>query len=135
MTQNYTYIAISESNTECELCGRTGLKKTIVVRNNETGEFNFFGTECANNALSFGIKEINKESKKADKLYQSEAHNHCFRLIKSIDDEYRSSVENGKYTFINAPWDEINKRKAECVNKTSEIFPFWKLEYMNLNVR
>jgi hypothetical protein len=47
---NFEAIAITDERTDCDCCGKSGLKRTVVLKD-ENGEFVFFGTTCAARAL------------------------------------------------------------------------------------
>ena len=59
-------IGISEDITICFHCGKRNLKKTVAIQH-ETGEVNYYGTECAANILSIGTKGLLKTAEKTSK--------------------------------------------------------------------
>lgn len=54
----YELVAITEEVTTCEACGRTDLKKTLLIRSVITGVEHHYGSECAEHALSLNHKEM-----------------------------------------------------------------------------
>ena len=60
MSKYFEVVAVSDDNDTCECCGKTGLKRVVYIRNNETGEVKHFGTTCAASPVKgFGVdKEI-----------------------------------------------------------------------------
>lgn len=55
-----TIIGISEHNT-CECCGKTNLKRTFIIFDNETGQHVYFGSDCARKELGKDKKQVAKE--------------------------------------------------------------------------
>lgn len=49
----FTIIGISQEHDECENCGRTGLKRTVVLKTDEGGVV-YYGTECAATVTRLG---------------------------------------------------------------------------------
>lgn len=69
MTTTHTIIGSTDERTECECCGRTGLKRTIVVRET-TGHDSrvvYYGTECAARAAGRSAAGIRREALAADR--------------------------------------------------------------------
>ena len=58
----FKIIGISDDCTECCQWGRTNLKKTVVIENND-GNINYYGTECAANLLKVTRKDVIKTVK------------------------------------------------------------------------
>jgi hypothetical protein len=48
--KRYTVCGISDK-TECDVCGKTNLKMTIVIESQETGEILHYGSDCAARTL------------------------------------------------------------------------------------
>jgi hypothetical protein len=66
----FKMIGISDEVLECEYCGKTDLKKTIVLEDTESGEICYYGSECASKALAKRGISIPKAKleKQADRL-------------------------------------------------------------------
>jgi hypothetical protein len=52
----FKVLGITDEKTECECCGRTGLKRTVALdrtdaEGNLTGDVTYFGTDCAAKAI------------------------------------------------------------------------------------
>lgn len=57
-------IAISDDITTCDCCGRTGLKRTVVLRNDD-GSIRYHGTSCAARAIyGYSDASVNNRVKK-----------------------------------------------------------------------
>lgn len=67
MTQTITFkiIGITDETTVCECCGKSNLKKVVVMENIDTGEIVRYGVDCAARARGNGNKFNTKEAKKA----------------------------------------------------------------------
>lgn len=61
----YTFIGTTDERTTCDCCGRSDLKKTVVLKDVE-GDFVFFGSVCGARALGWTVKDFNGAAKKAD---------------------------------------------------------------------
>jgi hypothetical protein len=48
--KRFTICGISDK-TECDICGKTNLKMTIVIESQETGEILHYGSDCASRTL------------------------------------------------------------------------------------
>jgi hypothetical protein len=61
MTNTITFkmIGITDETTVCECCGKTNLKKVVVLENINTGEIVRYGVDCA--AKAQGTKTAKKE--------------------------------------------------------------------------
>ena len=61
----YKVLGISDEVTVCECCGRTNLKKTVVLSNGD-GEVRY-GTECAARAMKIKKGDVEKAVRSAEK--------------------------------------------------------------------
>lgn len=43
----YTVLGINDDRDSCQCCGKTGLKRVVWIRNDDTGEVVHYGTTCA----------------------------------------------------------------------------------------
>lgn len=68
-TTPHTIIGSTDERTECECCGRTGLKRTIVIRETTADESRvvYYGTECAARAAGRTAAGIRREALAADR--------------------------------------------------------------------
>jgi predicted metal-binding protein len=93
--KQYTFIGTTDEINQCGCCGRTDLKGTKVLKDNESGEFVFFGSVCGARALGWTVKEFDKAAKNAEQA-----------RIKARR-EYENSHPNR--VKINALLDELNE--------------------------
>lgn len=64
-------IAICDSVTTCDCCGRTGLKKTVVLRD-DNGAIRYHGTGCAAKAIyGYSDASVNNRVRKEALIAQS----------------------------------------------------------------
>lgn len=63
----YTFIGTTDEINQCGCCGRTDLKGTKVLKDNESGEFVFYGSVCGARALGWTVKEFDKAANDAEK--------------------------------------------------------------------
>ena len=54
-TTTFKIIGVTDDSCVCEKCGKTNLKKVVVLENMETGEIVRYGTDCASRAM--GVKK------------------------------------------------------------------------------
>jgi hypothetical protein len=68
-TQNtkWTVLGLSDSVTDCECCGKRGLKRTVALENAETGAIVYYGTDCAGMAVH-GKKASKNTARVVDSL-------------------------------------------------------------------
>lgn len=59
----YRYLGITDERDACDCCGRTNLKRTVVL--DIDGEVVYFGTTCAARALKVPAAEVRKGAKRA----------------------------------------------------------------------
>lgn len=109
MTQmRYTFIGTTDEITQCGCCGRTDLKGTKVLKDNESGEFVFFGSVCGAKALGWAVKEFDKAAKDADKA-RAKARR-----------EYENSHPNrAKINALLNELNEIQRQRLIAGNKMS----------------
>lgn len=53
----YTLAGITDERTDCDCCGRSNLKRTMVLKPTDGGDFVFFGTGCGSKALTWAESE------------------------------------------------------------------------------
>lgn len=90
----FEVLGISDEVTACDCCGKSNLKRTVCIHDNESGETKYFGTTCAVAPVKgFGVeKEVKVAIDKAD------------RLSKAIN--YMAHVEYKKQGGKNGPCNE-----------------------------
>lgn len=70
MTSNWKVLGTSDEILTCGCCGKTNLKKTVVLTNGE--EEVYFGTECAALRMSCKKTDVEKAVRSAAKAAQEE---------------------------------------------------------------
>lgn len=66
---NAKLLGINDDVTTCECCGKSGLKKTVVIELGDCGSMVHYGTQCAAKLLRFGAgarktpKQVEMEAK------------------------------------------------------------------------
>lgn len=71
-TKAFRVLGSTDDVTECELCGRTDLKGTIVLQplatdGSEDGEPVYYGSDCGARAAKWTVKEIRSAAREADR--------------------------------------------------------------------
>ena len=85
----YTVAGSTDERDSCDCCGKTGLKKTVVLSDADTGEFVFFGTTCAAKATGWMSKDIRKAARTADAERRSQ---------EQLERSRRASAELARWT-------------------------------------
>ena len=57
-------LGITDERDSCDCCGKNGLKRTVALET-AMGEFVFYGTTCAANALKRPAKDVRTEARTA----------------------------------------------------------------------
>lgn len=63
----YSFRGVSDEVSECDCCGRKGLKRTVVMEPTDGGEVVFFGTTCAAKAAGWRTVEIQRAAESAER--------------------------------------------------------------------
>lgn len=63
----YKIIDTTDGVTECDCCGKTGLKFTYIMKN-ETGDCFYFGAVCGAKHNDWSVSELKEQTKKAKNL-------------------------------------------------------------------
>jgi hypothetical protein len=66
MNVRYTVQGITDERESCDCCGRTGLKRVVVLLDAETDDFVYFGTTCAARAKKVSVKAVKADIKTAE---------------------------------------------------------------------
>lgn len=80
----YTFIGTTGDVTECGCCGRSDLKKTIVLQDNDSREFVFFGSVCGAKAQGWTIKEFNAAANAAQKAREQAARERRWQVDRMV---------------------------------------------------
>lgn len=69
----YTYLGTSDEVTTCDCCGKSDLKRTVAIMDDERGESLYFGTTCAARALKVQVAEVKRGTAAADRAREEAA--------------------------------------------------------------
>lgn len=107
--KKYQIIGTTDDVNTCDCCGRTNLKKTVILKDTESSEEVYFGTECAAKALNWTIKEVNKLAKAETERIQKEIRYQIYihPLMQKQNEEIK------EFNRIKAPFEERAKRFKE----------------------
>jgi hypothetical protein len=83
--RKFEYLGTTDEVTTCDCCGKSNLKKTVVIRDFEGSEELYYGVTCAAKALNVGIKEVKAGTAAADKAKEEAA-----RQVKEEADRART---------------------------------------------
>jgi hypothetical protein len=98
-TKLYTLVGISDEHTDCDCCGRSGLKRTMVLRPTDgtsaDGSFDFvyFGTGCGAKALMWAEGEKPAKKMGADALARKAQEAQRMADMKRKSAEYQAQME------------------------------------------
>lgn len=65
--KRFTYLGTSDEVDACDCCGKSDLKRTVAIQDNDSGETLYFGTTCAARALKQTVKEVKAGTAVADR--------------------------------------------------------------------
>jgi hypothetical protein len=65
--KRFTYVGTSDEVDACDCCGKSDLKSTVAIQDNDSGETLYFGTTCAARALKQTVKEVKAGTAAADR--------------------------------------------------------------------
>jgi hypothetical protein len=82
-----------EVNT-CDCCGRTDLKDTVALEDDQTGAILYYGCVCAAKKQNVPSKQIKSEAKKADDIRRKAAQAEKNRLDEIEDSRYQAFIDN-----------------------------------------
>lgn len=122
----YTVLGVNDDADNCECCGKTGLKRVVWFRRDDTGQVLHFGTTCAlNPEKGFGIdRQITAALNKADKMLAAIAQATSQRYRKAGG---RLTVGNDGQTWApddQSLWDAIRLQVvAEYRKVNGAVFP------------
>lgn len=98
----YKFVGISDECLTCELCGRSELKKTIALMD-ESGNFGYYGSECAATLLNTSKKELSKQVRQHESKLKKEQE----EIINKAKNEYYYFHPNIKK--IDAHMKQLNR--------------------------
>lgn len=121
----FSFLGTTEEITTCGHCGRTKLKKTVVLTDNVTQDLIYLGTTCAARALGWTAKNVKGHVIAFDQRQRTRDNN--VRYIKSASwgqlfiKEFRTAYEAG-----NIKWNEDDRSWRFSSRSTfSSIFTFY----------
>lgn len=68
----YTVNGTTDERDACDCCGKSGLKITVCLTDNESGELVWFGTTCAAKAMKITVKEVRERVSAAEAVKAEE---------------------------------------------------------------
>ena len=123
----YKFIAITDEKTDCDLCGKMELKKTIVLLDSVTDQYVFFGSDCASRALGWGVKETKKTARDSDREYRARARSFFLEQPELTErDEYikKFYADGGKFPDLD--FDKETNLEETARARALKKFPFCK---------
>ncbi len=100
-------LGITDERTECECCGRKGLKRTVALdradaEGNLTGDVTYFGTDCAAKALMGESSHKSTNRKNAETVAQlGRAIEYARKWLKHTEQHTASVVARGLWNSRN----------------------------------
>ena len=110
---------VNDDRSECECCGKTGLKRVVWIENTETSEIKAFGTTCALSPVKgFDCtEEIKKEVARATRKASEETqaiYGMAHKLYRKAGGSYAGTLKAGlTATDLNL--------MAQCVTQATEM--------------
>lgn len=126
--KKYTVLGFNEEICECDICGKSELKGTYALLDNETGDIIRAGSSCGAKAAACTVKELNANLKAveaaerlnaAKKELQSLPEFARFNELKDATDKFSKIIANGLHLYLNNMQYKIFKKYK--VNETQII--------------
>lgn len=120
----YIIAGITDERDTCECCGKTGLKRVVVLLDLDTDEFVFYGTTCAdrNTGRDDTARTAKKRGKPGDRLTTLLQHherkaeqlrNRALAILRMANGSANADTRAGA--------DELFKKAAEERQKALEV--------------
>lgn len=95
---SFKIIGITDETTVCETCGKTNLKKVVVLENLDTGEIVRYGTDCAAKAMGTKKSIIDIEFDLIAMIMRWLSKGHSIEVVMSglSNRGYGNQIRNGK---------------------------------------
>lgn len=103
----YSFVGSTDTVTTCGCCGRADLKRTIVLQENESREFVYYGSTCGARALGWEVKQFNAAAKRADVAARNARRERAHRINQAVEQH-----------------PEIKRLRAITHQQMSERLPF-----------
>lgn len=102
-TMAFTILGITDERTECECCGKSGLKKTVAL--DKDGIVVYFGTECAAKVLGRTKLQVEKDIRSAAKRAAEEVDRERIRRAN----ERRAAYDSWKLATFGDITDSLER--------------------------
>lgn len=122
--KRYTLLGITDERTDCDVCGKSNLKSTMVLRDNESDDIKYCGSECGRQLLGDGIKEYVRQGRDLNRevrefIGESWRNHPMVSRLRAIDQAAVAKVNDHKNSAM--PFRErMDAQKAERYAD-----PFW----------
>ncbi len=114
----FEVLAVNDSASFCECCGRSGLQRVVWIADHETGEHKHFGTSCAlRPAKGFDcVAEIKTAIKRhTDAMKYAMAR--AYAAYKAAGGKFLPMNEAGEWDFADkALWNALKARESAQVS-------------------
>ena len=77
-TAQYEVIGTTDETTTCEFCGKTNLKKTVILRHTVSKDIDYVGSDCAIRACA--VPGVRTRSQMDRKIYAAAAETEALRF-------------------------------------------------------
>jgi len=115
----YFYQGVTDDITECWQCGRTHLKSTVCLKD-ENNNFVYFGSECAVKALKWTQKQLKEEIKREQNKKEKDKE----ELLKKARIQYNNHPNIIK---VNCEIAEANRNNLIFIERREKgLITKWK---------
>lgn len=114
MPKHYSIAGITDERDTCDCCGKTGLKRVVVLLDLDTSDFVFFGTTCV--ARNTGRDTIVATAKTRGKVTTPQAATiaHFERLAVQFDKRANSMLRMANGQANAETWAEVRAVQAKA---------------------
>lgn len=121
----YKILGITNDVTTCECCGRSDLKATVVIGNEDGSVFGYFGCSCAKNYVAGSAKNIEQNARYIDRM-RTEIQRDIDAAIERV-----MQVERGELNYylreqLGARWNELGLNAKMTPEARRDIYIAWK---------
>lgn len=117
----YTVVGTTDETTQCDCCGRTNLKMTVVLRDPDN-EFVFYGRNCAARATGWRAAHLDRQVYTAqaatDRARATLAHYQQFLGTAGVD---LFIARNPHIYTHRTSWGEIENMIAETIAEATAV--------------
>lgn len=125
LVNTYKILGITNDVTTCECCGRSDLKATVVIGNEDNTVFGYFGCDCARNYVRGTGAQIERNARGVS-FQRAEMQRDVDTQIARV-----MQIERGELNYylreqLGARWNELGLNAKMTPEARRDIYIAWK---------